>query len=320
MKKLLLILLCLPMIGFGQLTYVPDDVFEEYIETNLPLADNGVNDNWVLTAGLDLVANYGIISIMGLTLNPTTLSSPIISDFTGIVDFVGLTEITISNLDMTTIDLSQEVFTTNTYNLSNGIYTNGSITIESCPLLTDIILPSDTICLTLNANTYLTNIVFQPLTFLGNELSNVEPSLLIMGCNSLSNIDISNILGVFNGSRLQIANNLNLTQLNLKNGFCYNWGTVFIGSSTNLFCVQVDDPNYSSISANWSWNEFDFLNQNNQYSYSTNCGWSTNIEEHTTNKELLKVTDLLGRETKKINQPLFYIYDDGTVEKRIVIE
>jgi plastocyanin len=38
------------------------------------------------------------------------------------------------------------------------------------------------------------------------------------------------------------------------------------------------------------------------------------------NKELLKVTDLLGRETKQTNQPLFYIYDDGTVEKRIVIE
>ena len=44
------------------------------------------------------------------------------------------------------------------------------------------------------------------------------------------------------------------------------------------------------------------------------------IKEHTTNKELLKVTDLLGRETKQTNQPLFYIYDDGTVEKRIVIE
>ena len=46
----------------------------------------------------------------------------------------------------------------------------------------------------------------------------------------------------------------------------------------------------------------------------------TSIQEHTANKELLKVTDLLGRETKQTNQPLFYIYDDGTVEKRIVIE
>ncbi len=40
-----------------------------------------------------------------------------------------------------------------------------------------------------------------------------------------------------------------------------------------------------------------------------------------TEKTLLKVTDMLGQETPyKKNQPLFYIYDDGTVEKQIVIE
>ena len=40
-----------------------------------------------------------------------------------------------------------------------------------------------------------------------------------------------------------------------------------------------------------------------------------------TEKTLFKVTDLLGRETKGTkNEVLFYIYDDGTVEKRIVIE
>jgi len=45
------------------------------------------------------------------------------------------------------------------------------------------------------------------------------------------------------------------------------------------------------------------------------------IKEHTTNKDLLKVTDLLGREAKGIkNEPLLYIYDDGTVEKRIIIK
>ena len=38
------------------------------------------------------------------------------------------------------------------------------------------------------------------------------------------------------------------------------------------------------------------------------------------NRKLQKTVDILGRETKQINQPLFYIYDDGTVEKRIVIE
>jgi len=36
---------------------------------------------------------------------------------------------------------------------------------------------------------------------------------------------------------------------------------------------------------------------------------------------IIKITDLLGREVKgKKNEPRFYIYDDGTVEKRIVIE
>jgi hypothetical protein len=45
------------------------------------------------------------------------------------------------------------------------------------------------------------------------------------------------------------------------------------------------------------------------------------VEEQTTNKKLLKITDLLGRETKGFkNDVLFYIYDDGTVEKRIVIK
>ena len=47
---------------------------------------------------------------------------------------------------------------------------------------------------------------------------------------------------------------------------------------------------------------------------------SVGIEEQTTKKELLRTTDLLGRETKQTNQHLFYIYNDGTVEKRIVIE
>ena len=45
MKKLLLILFCLPMIGFGQLTYVPDDNFEAYLEMNG--MGNGILNEWV---------------------------------------------------------------------------------------------------------------------------------------------------------------------------------------------------------------------------------------------------------------------------------
>ena len=40
-----------------------------------------------------------------------------------------------------------------------------------------------------------------------------------------------------------------------------------------------------------------------------------------TNKKLIKVVDILGREVnEKLNTPLFYIYNDGTVENKIIIE
>ncbi len=49
------------------------------------------------------------------------------------------------------------------------------------------------------------------------------------------------------------------------------------------------------------------------------CPNSTPILELAADRKLKKVLDLLGRETKHTNQPIFYIYDDGTVEKKIVI-
>ena len=47
----------------------------------------------------------------------------------------------------------------------------------------------------------------------------------------------------------------------------------------------------------------------------------TNISYITGNKRnLVKITDMLGRDTKVANnQPLFYIYDDGTVEKKVIL-
>jgi hypothetical protein len=39
------------------------------------------------------------------------------------------------------------------------------------------------------------------------------------------------------------------------------------------------------------------------------------------NRKLLRIVDVLGRNTPfKKNTPLFYLYDDGTVEKRIIVE
>jgi len=45
------------------------------------------------------------------------------------------------------------------------------------------------------------------------------------------------------------------------------------------------------------------------------------ILEKEANNRLVRIIDLLGQETTyKKNTPFFYIYNDGTVEKRIVIE
>ena len=46
----------------------------------------------------------------------------------------------------------------------------------------------------------------------------------------------------------------------------------------------------------------------------------TDLNELKYSKALVRVVDILGRETKETNQPLFYIYDDGIVEKKIIIE
>ncbi len=50
-------------------------------------------------------------------------------------------------------------------------------------------------------------------------------------------------------------------------------------------------------------------------------GVSSTIEHLNNTKKLVKIIDVLGKETtKKSNTPLFYIYDDGSVEKKIIIE
>ena len=48
---------------------------------------------------------------------------------------------------------------------------------------------------------------------------------------------------------------------------------------------------------------------------------SSSYADTSIDRNLLKVTDMLGREVSiKQNIPLFYMYSDGTVEKKIIIE
>jgi len=59
----------------------------------------------------------------------------------------------------------------------------------------------------------------------------------------------------------------------------------------------------------------------NKYDINGLISTNTAIDEIIKDKRLIKITDILGRETNyKSNTPLFYIYNDGTAEKRIIIE
>ena len=233
MKKLLFILIALPMIGFGQKTYVPDDNFENYLESN-NLGD-----------GIQLNDSINSISIeMLMFLN---VSNQNISDLTGIKDFIAIRELNCGSNQLTSLDLSQNIY-----------------------------------------------------------IDELECSF-----NQITYLDLSNNTEL---TKIYIDDN-QLTYLDLRNGNNSNIIDFYASYNPNLTCINVDNVAWST--SNWVVSSYQI---DAQHYFSANCPPPSSIQEQNTNKEFLKVTDLLGRETKETNQPLLYIYDDGTVEKRIVIE
>jgi hypothetical protein len=107
-------------------------------------------------------------------------------------------------------------------------------------------------------------------------------------------------------------------------------------ANTNDGSCNYNSASYDTLvsSISISWNGLNLLSSGD-YSYallnSSGCDSIANINftiiiagifniSTSQSKRLIRVTDVLGRETKGTkNEPLFYIYDDGTVEKRIVI-
>tara|TARA_B100000767_G_scaffold165097_1_gene154689 strand:+ start:139 stop:477 length:339 start_codon:yes stop_codon:yes gene_type:complete len=94
MKKLLLILLCLPMIGFGQKTYVPDDYFEQIL---INKGYDNVLDDSVTTLNINTVTT--LVLLTGYN----------ISDLTGIEEFTNLTTLWCYSNILTSLDLSNNL-------------------------------------------------------------------------------------------------------------------------------------------------------------------------------------------------------------------
>ena len=92
----------------------------------------------------------------------------------------------------------------------------------------------------------------------------------------------------------------------------YNFGTQAYDTLTT--CITYGMGTTTTCCVEWIWDANSGL--------WAKMGSVTSMEEiYSFDKKLIKVVDVLGRESKGLkNQSLFYIYDDGTVEKRIILE
>tara|TARA_B110000261_G_scaffold60545_1_gene71258 strand:- start:145 stop:1158 length:1014 start_codon:yes stop_codon:yes gene_type:complete len=337
MKKLLLILISLPMIGFGQNVYIPDANFKACLLSNYDINTGGNFSE--ISFGEAAVFN-GEIECNGMN----------ISELTGIETFHSLTRLSVMSNQITSIDLSQNttleylainfnqitsidlsqnvalnILICNDNQLTSldvshntaleGLFCSDnqliSLDVSGCTALTGLFCSSNQLTsLDVSTNTGLTSLELRDNQLTGLDVSqNTALNRLDIHNNQIPSLD----LNCPYLSRIIISSN-QFTELDLRNSLGNPGVFSSFVDNPNLTCINVINPTY----ANLHLTVFSGVIDPQQY-FSDNCS-GTAIEEHTTNKEPLKVTDLLGRKTKQSNQPLFYLYDDGTVEKRIVIE
>ncbi len=145
------------------------------------------------------------------------------------------------------------------------------------------------------------------------------------GCQGSSNlafevfdaVNTSIIFGPTNPTQFQTVT----YYVNPSAGSTYNWtligGTIQSGMGTNSIDVLWNNSGMFSLSVI----ETNINGCIGDEIITMVSVIISSIEEINNTKKLNKITDVLGRETNgKHKIPLFYIYDDGTVEKRIVIE
>ena len=100
-----------------------------------------------------------------------------------------------------------------------------------------------------------------------------------------------------------------LTYIDVRNG--NNSGLWYFNAMNNpsLTCIDVNDV----ANAEYNWASDSWTN------FSINCN-ATEIKDYSNQRKLIKVFDVFGRSViPKPNMPLLYIYDDGTTEKKLII-
>ncbi len=277
-------------------TYVPDDNFEALLET-YGWGNGVINDDMVPTSSIDTIQNL-------------YLDGSSISDLTGIEDFAALAVLSCANNALSSLDFSNNP---NLYYLvcDNNLLTSLDVTSNSS-LLALYCGDNQLIELDVSNNLSLYELECYENSLNGLDVrNNVMLSLLYCDGNQITALDVSRSTIL---SDLACQDNL-LACLNIKNGN----NTSIISdnfhaeNNASLACIEVDDPTWSA--ANWP-------NIDAGVAFDLNCSnacSSVGIPEFNPRpKKLLRIVDLLGRETKlKPNTPLIFLYDDGSAQQVI---
>lgn len=295
--KQILTLTTLFLFGFAySQTYVPDDNFEALLET-YGWGNGVINDDMVPTSSIDTIQNL-------------YLDGSSISDLTGIEDFAALAVLSCANNALSSLDFSNNP---NLYYLvcDNNLLTSLDVT-NNPSLLALYCGDNQLIELDVSNNLSLYELECYENSLNGLDVrNNVMLSLLYCDGNQITALDVSRSTIL---SDLACQDNL-LACLNIKNGN----NTSIISdnfhaeNNASLACIEVDDPTWSA--ANWP-------NIDAGVAFDLNCSnacSSVGIPEFNPRpKKLLRIVDLLGRETKlKPNTPLIFLYDDGSAQQVI---
>ena len=146
----------------------------------------------------------------------------------------------------------------------------------------------------------------------GSTASNLCDSMTVTGSQYAFTAEVNNINTIIEYWSTTLNNGLTIAEDSMTNTHYCQYG---IGLDTINVCITYADAvGYYTCCVTWIW---DPLSGN-----WTKMGSVTSIGEiNSSNKKLMKVVDVLGQEIPyKRNTPLFYIYDDGTVEKKIILE
>ena len=144
-----------------------------------------------------------------------------------------------------------------------------------------------------------------------SDLTGIEDFTLLRSLfcydNNLTSLNLSNNTNLF---EVTCSNN-NLNSLDLRNGNNTNLWYFMSFNNPELTCIDVN---------NITWCEYNFA-VDTWTSFSNNCNPTSSKNINYPIKKLIKIVDIQGREIiAKPNTPLFYIYNDGTIENKIIIE